>query len=94
MPDTNACSAGDKSSDEPSHFMGTPMPTLSRILSSAVEKLMFHPVTITGVEAVGESFRLLSMQGVGFQGVKWIPGVAWHLNRGFRVYIFQHFSTI
>jgi ferric-chelate reductase (NADPH) len=50
------------------------MPTLSRILSSAVEKLMFHPVTITGVEAVGESFRLLTMEGVGFQGVKWIPG--------------------
>jgi NADPH-dependent ferric siderophore reductase len=50
------------------------MPTLSRILSSAVEKLLFHPVTITGVEAVGESFRLLTMQGVGFQSVKWIPG--------------------
>ncbi len=50
------------------------MQTLSRILSSAVEKLMFHPVTITGVEAVCESFRLLTMQGVGFQSVKWIPG--------------------
>jgi NADPH-dependent ferric siderophore reductase len=54
--------------------MDSTMPTLSRILSSAVEKLMFHPVTITGVEAVGESFRLLTMEGVGFQGVKWIPG--------------------
>jgi ferric-chelate reductase (NADPH) len=50
------------------------MSTLSRVLSSAVEKLLFHPVTITGVEAVSESFRLLTMQGVGFQGVKWIPG--------------------
>jgi NADPH-dependent ferric siderophore reductase len=50
------------------------MPTLSRILSSAVEKLLFHPVSITGVEAVGESFRLLTMQGVGFQSAKWIPG--------------------
>jgi ferric-chelate reductase (NADPH) len=50
------------------------MPTLSRILSGAVEKLFFHPVTITGVEAVGDTFRLLSMQGVGFQSVKWIPG--------------------
>lgn len=40
----------------------------------AVEKLLFNPVTITGVEAVGESFRLLSMQGFGFQGVQWIPG--------------------
>jgi hypothetical protein len=45
------------------------MPTVSRILSGAVEKLLFNPVTITGVEAVGESSRLLSMQGVGFQGV-------------------------
>jgi NADPH-dependent ferric siderophore reductase len=52
------------------------MPTLSRILSSAVEKLIFRPATITGVEAVGENFRLLSMQGVGFQDVKWIPGQA------------------
>ena len=52
------------------------MPILSRILSSAVGKLMFHPVTITGVEAVGESFRLLNMQGSGFESVKWIPGQA------------------
>lgn len=52
------------------------MLTLSRILSSAVEKLLFHPVSITGVEAVGESFRLLTMQGVGFQSMKWIPGQA------------------
>ena len=50
------------------------MPTLSRILSSAVEKLMFHPVTITGVEDVTDGFRLLNMQGVGFEGVKWMPG--------------------
>jgi ferric-chelate reductase (NADPH) len=50
------------------------MPTVSHILSSAVRKLLTHPVTITGVEALGESFRLLTMQGVGFQSVKWIPG--------------------
>ena len=49
------------------------MPTLLHILSSAVDKLLFHPVSITGVGAMGEEFRLLSMQGVGFQGVKWIP---------------------
>jgi ferric-chelate reductase (NADPH) len=54
--------------------MESPVPTLSRILSSAVEKLMFQPVTITGVEVVGETFRLLTMKGLGFQGVKWIPG--------------------
>ena len=35
---------------------------------------MFHTVTITDVEAVGESFRLLNMQGAGFESVKWIPG--------------------
>ena len=50
------------------------MPTLSRILSSAVQKLMFHPGTITRVEDVGESFRLLNMQGVGFKSVNWMPG--------------------
>jgi hypothetical protein len=50
------------------------MSTLSRIVSSTVEKLLFRPVTITGVEAVCESFRLLSMQGAGFQLVKWTPG--------------------
>jgi ferric-chelate reductase (NADPH) len=54
--------------------MESPMPTLSRILSSAVERVLFHPVTITHVEAVGENFRLLRMQGAGFQNVKWIPG--------------------
>jgi len=50
------------------------MSTLSRKLSSAIERLLFHPVTITDVEVVGESFRLLRMQGAGFQAVKWIPG--------------------
>jgi ferric-chelate reductase (NADPH) len=50
------------------------MSTLSGRLSSAIEKLLFHPATITDVEVVGESFRLLRMQGAGFQGVKWIPG--------------------
>jgi ferric-chelate reductase (NADPH) len=63
-----------KFSDDMIHVMENPMPVLSRLLSSAVEKLLFHPVTITGVETVGESYRLLTMQGVGFQGVKWIPG--------------------
>ena len=52
------------------------MPALSRILSSTVEKLLFDPVTITGVEDVGERFRLLRMQGAGFEGVRWIPGQA------------------
>ena len=46
------------------------MPTLSRILSSAVEKLLFHPASITGVEAVGESFRLITMQGIGFRRIR------------------------
>jgi ferric-chelate reductase (NADPH) len=52
------------------------MPTLSRILSSAIEKLVFRPVTITGVEAIGKNFRLLNMQGVGFESVNCIPGQA------------------
>jgi ferric-chelate reductase (NADPH) len=50
------------------------MPTLSNILSNAVVKMLFRPVTITDVEVVGEDFRLLSMQGAGFVGVKRTPG--------------------
>ncbi len=43
------------------------------ILSSVVEKLLFSPVTITGVEQIGERFRLISMEGAGFKGVRWQP---------------------
>lgn len=50
------------------------MPILSEILSNAVGKLLFHPVTITSVETVEDRFRMLRMQGEGFQGVKWVPG--------------------
>jgi NADPH-dependent ferric siderophore reductase len=50
------------------------MPIMSNLLSDAVVKLLFRPVTITDVEAVGEEFRLLSMQGAGFKGVKTTPG--------------------
>ena len=50
------------------------MPTLSNILSDAVVKLLFRPVTITDVEAVGDDFRLLSVQGPGLRGVKNTPG--------------------
>lgn len=52
------------------------MPTLSRMISNAVETLISRPVTITGVEAVSDSYRLTRMQGIGFEGVKWLPGQA------------------
>jgi NADPH-dependent ferric siderophore reductase len=52
------------------------MSALSNVLSSAVEKLLFHPVTITHAETIGERFRRVRLQGPVFKGVKWIPGQA------------------
>jgi ferric-chelate reductase (NADPH) len=43
-------------------------------LSNAFEKMLFHPVTVSAVERVGESFHLVSMRGGGLQGVTCIPG--------------------
>jgi ferric-chelate reductase (NADPH) len=47
---------------------------MSSFLSTAIEKLLFHPVSVSAVERVGESFYLVSMQGEGLHGVTWIPG--------------------
>ena len=47
---------------------------MSNILSSTIEKLLFHPVTVTDVETVGSRFQLVSMQGEGLHGVTWTPG--------------------
>jgi ferric-chelate reductase (NADPH) len=52
------------------------MSTLSNILSSAVENLLFHPVAITHVETIGGRFRRVRLQGDVFKGVKWVPGQA------------------
>jgi NADPH-dependent ferric siderophore reductase len=52
------------------------MSTLSNLLSSAVEKLLFHPVTITHAETLGGRFRRVRLQGEVFKGVKWVPGQA------------------
>jgi NADPH-dependent ferric siderophore reductase len=52
------------------------MSTLSNLLSSAVEKLLFHPVTITHAETIGGRFRRVRLQGEVFKGVKWVPGQA------------------
>ncbi len=52
------------------------MSTLSNVLSSAVEKLLFHPVTITHAETIGERFRRVRLHGAVFRGVKWVPGQA------------------
>jgi NADPH-dependent ferric siderophore reductase len=52
------------------------MPTLSNLLSSAVEKLLFHPVTVTHAETIGGRFRRVRLQGEVFKGVKWVPGQA------------------
>ena len=52
------------------------MSTLSNFVSSAVEKLLFHPVTITHAETIGRSFRRVRLQGEIFKGVKWVPGQA------------------
>jgi NADPH-dependent ferric siderophore reductase len=52
------------------------MSTLSNLLSSAVEKLLFHPVTITHAETIDGHFRRVRLQGEVFKGVKWVPGQA------------------
>jgi ferric-chelate reductase (NADPH) len=52
------------------------MPDLSTFLSSAVEKLLFRPVTVSDSEILGGRFRLARMQGEGLKGVKWTPGQA------------------
>jgi NADPH-dependent ferric siderophore reductase len=52
------------------------MSTLSNLLSSAVEKLLFHPVTITHAETIDRHFRRVRLQGEVFKGVKWVPGQA------------------
>jgi ferric-chelate reductase (NADPH) len=52
------------------------MSTLSNFVSSAVEKLLFHPVKITHSETIGGRFRSVRLQGDVFKGVKWVPGQA------------------
>jgi ferric-chelate reductase (NADPH) len=52
------------------------VPSLSNVLSSAVERLLFHPVTLTHAETIGGCFRRLRLQGEVFRGVKWVPGQA------------------
>lgn len=50
------------------------MSTLSGLVSSAVEKLLFHPATITHAETIGGRFRRVRLQSEVFKGVKWVPG--------------------
>jgi ferric-chelate reductase (NADPH) len=52
------------------------MSTLSNLLSSAVEKLLFHPATITHAETIDGHFRRVLLQGEVLKGVKWVPGQA------------------
>jgi hypothetical protein len=52
------------------------MSPLSNFLSSAVEKLLFHPVTITHAETIGGRFRRVRLQGDVLKGVKWVPDEA------------------
>ena len=52
------------------------MPMLSNLVSSAVEKLLFYPATVTRVETIGERFRRVRLEGEVFKGVNWVPGQA------------------
>ena len=52
------------------------MSGLSSFLSSAVEKFLFRPTTVTESEVIGSHFRLIRMQGEAFKGVRWTPGQA------------------
>jgi len=50
------------------------MAILSTMLSKAIAKMVFKPMRIASVEAVGKSFRLLRIQGQGFRDITWVPG--------------------
>ena len=52
------------------------MSGLTSFLSSAIEKFLFHPMTVTESEVIGSHFRLIRMQGEEFKGVRWTPGQA------------------
>ena len=52
------------------------MPHVTSLISGAIEKLIFHPVTVTESEMVGRHFRLVCLQGEAFKGLRWIPGQA------------------
>jgi NADPH-dependent ferric siderophore reductase len=52
------------------------MPHVTSLLSGAIEKLIFHPMTVTESEMVGEHSRLVRLQGDVFKGLRWIPGQA------------------
>ena len=50
------------------------MSVLAQFISNAVERLLFHPLTVTSVEPVGKHFRLMRVMGNGFKGFKWSEG--------------------
>jgi NADPH-dependent ferric siderophore reductase len=52
------------------------MPVLSSLLSNAIGRLLFHPVTVVESEVLGGRFRLVRLQGEVLHGVHWTPGQA------------------
>jgi ferric-chelate reductase (NADPH) len=58
------------------------MPPIPRLVSGAVEKAFFRPVTIVTAKRIGQRFRLVHLRGDGLKGVKSIPGQAVQINIG------------
>ncbi len=52
------------------------MPTFTGVLSNAVEKLLFHPMTVTSTERIEDRFCVAHIQGKSLLGVKQVSGQA------------------
>jgi len=50
------------------------MSPIPSFVTNAVERLLFKSVVVSEVCNIGPRFRLMRLEGKGFEGVKWVPG--------------------
>ena len=50
------------------------MSPIPSFVTNAVERLLFKSVVVSEVRNIGPRFRLVHLEGKGFEGVKWVPG--------------------
>jgi NADPH-dependent ferric siderophore reductase len=50
------------------------MSPIPSFVTKAVERLLFKSVVVSEVRNIGPRFRLVHLEGKGFEGVKWVPG--------------------
>lgn len=51
-----------------------PSPSLGGQLSEAVRRLIMKPAAVASVDAIGNAFRLVTLQGDALRDVDWLPG--------------------